>query len=61
MPIERLHLINFTHHKYMLGVYSHLVLLVVGYGASFYFPSERETRDLTLYGWPVGRYSGAKI
>jgi len=21
---------NFTHHKYMLGVYSHLVLFIVG-------------------------------
>ncbi len=28
---------NFTHHKYMLGVYSHLIVLVVGYLASFFF------------------------
>ena len=28
---------NFTHHKYMLGVYSHVIVLVVGYAASFLF------------------------
>ncbi len=30
---------NFTHHKYMLGVYSHLVVLIVGYLTSFCFKS----------------------
>src|SRR5204862_4035254 len=29
---------NFTHHKLMLGVYSHLVVIVVGYIASLFFP-----------------------
>lgn len=28
---------NFMHHKYMLGVYSHLIVLVVGYLTSFCF------------------------
>lgn len=28
---------NFTHHKYMLGVYSHVIVLIVGYLASFCF------------------------
>jgi len=32
---------NFPHHKYMLGVYSHLIVLVVGYFASFLFKSEK--------------------
>jgi SSS family solute:Na+ symporter len=45
---------NFTHHKYMLGVYSHIVLFVVGYLASFLFSPDKDTRDLTLFGW-VGR------
>jgi SSS family solute:Na+ symporter len=31
---------NFTHHKLMLGVYSHLVVIVVGYLASLCFPRE---------------------
>ena len=30
--------LNFTHHKLMLGVYSHLVLMVVGYVSSLFFP-----------------------
>jgi solute:Na+ symporter, SSS family len=29
---------NFTHHKLMLGVYSHLIVIVVGYIASLFFP-----------------------
>ena len=42
---------NFTHHKYMLGVYSHLVLFLVGYAASFCFKQDKDIKDLTLYGW----------
>lgn len=42
---------NFTHHKYMLGVYSHIVLFMVGYAASFFFKQDKDIRDLTLYGW----------
>jgi solute:Na+ symporter, SSS family len=30
---------NFTHNKLMLGVYSHLVLMVVGYLSSIFFPT----------------------
>ena len=29
---------NFTHHKLMLGVYSHLVVIIVGYLASLFYP-----------------------
>ncbi len=42
---------NFTHHKYMLGVYSHIVLFIVGYVASFFFHSEKPAKNLTIYGW----------
>ncbi len=42
---------NFSHHKYMLGVYSHLVLFGVGYLASFLFKSEEPHKDLTYYGY----------
>ena len=42
---------NFTHHKYMLGVYSHIVLFVVGYFASFLFKSEPADPELTIYGY----------
>ncbi len=45
---------NFTHHKYMLGVYSHVVLFVVGYLASFLFKPDKDVqvvRELTIYGY----------
>jgi SSS family solute:Na+ symporter len=42
---------NFTHHKYMLGVYSHFVLFGVGYLTSFFFKSEAPAENLTIYGW----------
>jgi SSS family solute:Na+ symporter len=42
---------NFTHHPYMLGVYSHLVLFGVGYVASLFFTCERPAKHLTFYGW----------
>ncbi|MBN1507091.1 MAG: sodium:solute symporter [Sedimentisphaerales bacterium] len=52
--------LNFTHHKYMLGVYSHLVLFVVGYLASFLFRPDKDTKDLTLYGWLATRTQGSR-
>jgi len=42
---------NFSHHKYMLGVYSHVVLFGVGYAASFFFRPEKDVRSMTFYGW----------
>ena len=42
---------NFTHHKYMLGVYSHLIVLVVGYLASFFFKTPKAPKELTIYGY----------
>lgn len=42
---------NFTHHKYMLGVYSHLVLFVVGYLSSLLFKTPENNAELTYVGW----------
>jgi len=42
---------NFPHHNYMLGVYSHIVLFGVGYLASLFSRPDKDTRDLTFYGW----------
>jgi SSS family solute:Na+ symporter len=42
---------NFTHHKYMLGVYSHLVLFGVAYLSSFFFRHDKDISGLTFYGW----------
>jgi len=41
---------NFTHHKYMLGVYSHFVLFGVGYLASLFFGKTKTDLNLTFYG-----------
>lgn len=41
---------NFPHHKYMMGVYTHLIILVVGYLASFLFPKREVDDHLTIWG-----------
>jgi SSS family solute:Na+ symporter len=40
---------NFPHHEYMIGVYSHLIIIFVGYLASFLFPSAEVHEDLTIH------------
>ncbi|MCH7408076.1 sodium:solute symporter [Belliella sp. DSM 111904] len=42
---------NFPHHKYMLGVYSHLIVLIVGYIASRFFKREEVPDSLTIHGY----------
>jgi solute:Na+ symporter, SSS family len=42
---------NFAHHKYMIGVYSHILLFVVGYLASLFFKNENDISSLTYYGY----------
>jgi len=42
---------NYMHHKYMLGVYSHIVLIVVGYIASLFFKKQENIEHLTYYDW----------
>jgi SSS family solute:Na+ symporter len=42
---------NFTHHKYMLGVYTHIIVLVVGYLASLFFKSKEIDSNLTFHNW----------
>jgi SSS family solute:Na+ symporter len=42
---------NFSHHKMMLGVYSHIVLFIVGYVASLFFTSKKDVSILTFQGW----------
>jgi len=48
---------NFTHHKYMLGVYSHLIVLIVGYFASFLFKTGPAPKELTIYGYKSSKTS----
>lgn len=42
---------NFTHNKLMLGVYSHLIVIVVGYIASLFFPKPILNKNLLYSGW----------
>lgn len=42
---------NFTHHKYMIGVYSHFILFGVGFLASLFFKKPDLDENLTYYGW----------
>lgn len=42
---------NFTHDKLMLGVYSHLVVIGVGYVASLFFPKPEVDKNLLYSGW----------
>lgn len=42
---------NFHQHKYMLGVYSHIVVIVVGYLGSFLFPKQQVSSNLLYSGW----------
>lgn len=42
---------NFNHHKYMLGVYSHVVLFFVSWGASYFFPKSEVDKRLTYRGY----------
>lgn len=48
---------NFTQHKYMLGVYSHLIVIVVGYIASLFFRKPEVDEHLTIYGFLKDRKS----
>lgn len=52
---------NFKQHKYMLGVYSHVILFVVGYFASFFFKTPLADKDLTIYGYLEKRKEEKKL
>ena len=42
--------LNFTHNKLMLGVYSHLIVIIVGYMASLFFPKPEVDKTLLYSG-----------
>ncbi|MFB6320060.1 sodium:solute symporter [Saccharicrinis sp. FJH54] len=42
---------NFNQHKYMIGVYSHIILFVVGFIASYFFKAREIDDRLTYKGW----------
>ena len=52
---------NFTHHKLMLGVYSHLIVIGVGYLASLFFLKPILNSNLLYNGWIVSRRLARKM
>lgn len=46
---------NFTHHKLMLGVYSHLVVIIVGYLVSLFYPKPELEPNLLYSSWKENR------
>lgn len=52
---------NFTHHKLMLGVYSHLVVIGVGYIASLFFPKPVINENLLFSSWYKNRHREAEL
>jgi SSS family solute:Na+ symporter len=46
---------NFTQNKLMLGVYSHVVVIVVGYIASLFYPKADVNPNLLFSGWKKAR------
>ncbi|MBQ0063895.1 MAG: sodium:solute symporter [Prevotella sp.] len=59
-PILNLGSWNFTHHKMMLGVYSHIVVIVVGYIASLFFHEAPAEKYLTVYAFLEERRKAKK-
>jgi len=51
---------NFKQHKYMLGVYSHVIVIAVGYLASLLFPKPKVAKNLLFSGWLEARRQKAK-
>lgn len=51
---------NFTHHKLMLGVYSHITVIVVGYIASLFFPKPILDKNLLYSGWLENKRNAVK-
>ena len=51
---------NFTHHTLMLGVYSHLIVIVVGYLASLLYPRPDINPNLLFSGWRKARKQARK-
>ncbi len=50
--------LNFTHHKLMLGVYTHLIILGVGSVASYFFPKKEVDKNLIFAGWGDAKRQG---
>lgn len=53
---------NYGWNDVMIATIGHIIVIVVGYGASLLFPSSRETaRPLTVWGWLERRNQAAPV
>jgi SSS family solute:Na+ symporter len=52
---------NYTQHKYMLGVYSHVILFFVAWTTSYFFPKKEIDKSLTYSGWLADKRSGKLV
>ena len=52
--------LNFKQHKYMLGVYSHLIVIGIGYLASLFYPKPILNKNLLYSGWLEKRRNAAE-
>jgi len=50
---------GFKQHKYMLGVYSHLIVIAFGYVGSLFFPKPNISKNLLYSGWLEARRNKA--
>jgi len=52
---------GFKQHKYMLGVYSHIIVIVVGYLGSLFFPKPEINKNLLYSGWLEAKRNRARL
>jgi SSS family solute:Na+ symporter len=52
---------NFNQHPYMIGVYSHIVLMIVAFVSSYFFKSKPVAESLTYYGWQKLKREGTEL
>ncbi|MHC4213929.1 MAG: sodium:solute symporter family transporter [Planctomycetota bacterium] len=53
--------VNFPHHAYMIGVWSHVVMFIFGYFGSFFFKQEKDISGLTFSDWRKQHKSIAEV
>jgi len=50
--------LNFSQNKLMLGVYTHLIILGVGWGSSCFFSRKEVSKSLLYTGWLEAKKEG---
>ncbi len=58
-PVVDMGSYNWKLHDFMIGVIGHMIILMVGWLASFLFPAENTTAGMTVWEWLQSRKRGA--